>query len=119
LKLINLIKAYIKDVARCIYIGILIAAGIGVVMVIAALVFRGDILDILYRAYIYIGCLAISVAGISFLMPKTLRPLDYNEDWERYFSKLNIGYVILLIGLTLLAAGVVLSIIVFYQSTPS
>lgn len=99
-------KYILLDVLRCICIGILIALGLGVFITLIALIFRLDILRVLYTSWISTGCFGMFIGGMSFLWPNTQRPLDYRTDWEKYFKKLNIGYVILLIGLTILILGI-------------
>lgn len=109
-------KYIVKDILRCVYIGVLIALGLGILLTIIALVFRLNILQAIALSWIYSGCLALLVGGISFLRPNTQRPLDYKNDWERYFKKLNIGHVILLIGTTLLILGIPVYNAWYYQN---
>jgi magnesium-transporting ATPase (P-type) len=99
------LKYILFDVLRSICIGILIALGLGVFITLIALIFRLDILQVLFSAWIFTGCIGMFIGGMSFLWPNTQRPLDHRDDWEKYFKKLNIGFVILFIGITILILG--------------
>jgi hypothetical protein len=116
LKAIAYIKGLARDLARCVFIGLFIAAIFAVLMVIVTLISGWNWLDLLYRSYFYIGSLGLLIAGLSFLKPSTLRPLDYKNDWERYFKKMNIGFVFLFVGITLMVIAVVLYNIRYYQT---
>lgn len=99
-------KYTLLDILRCIYIGILIALGLGVFITLIALIFRLDILQVIYTSWICTGSFGMLIGGISFLKPNTQRPLKYSTEWEKYFKKLNIGYVILLVSLTTFILGI-------------
>lgn len=102
----NKLLFIIKDIARCVYIGLLIAGGSALLMLLLGLIFRQNILMLIYVTCFSIGSMALSVAGISFLKPSTLRPLDHKEEWENYFKILNIGLVLFFIGITLFLVGI-------------
>lgn len=104
----------LKDMARCIFIGFKIASGAAAIAVIVALITKQNILSIIYNFVIYAGCIALSLAGITFIKPITQRPLDHEKDWKDYFTKFNIGVVIFFIGLTLLVIGMLIYAVIFY-----
>lgn len=108
------ISNIVKDTLRCILIGLIIAAGLGILMSLAALIFGSSIPDLISRSCIYVGCFTLFIGGLSFLRPHTQRPLDYKKEWERYFKRMNIGVVILIVGIILLFIGIVLYDITYY-----
>lgn len=105
MKAVEHIFMLFKDILRCVFIGCVVGLGLSVFAVLTALVFRYNVGELVYRFEFYAGMLALLVAGLSFFRPDTTRPFDYEDRWKAYFKKLNIAFVIMFIGLTLVTIG--------------
>lgn len=103
----NKLLLAIKDIAKCIYIGFLIAAGIALIMLLFGLTFRKNIIVLIYQADFSVGSMGLFIAGISFLKPSTLRPFDHKKQWEEHFKLLNIGHVLFFIGISLYIIAII------------
>ncbi|MGO5072504.1 hypothetical protein ACTQ4K_00890 [Clostridium sporogenes] len=47
----------------------------------------------------YVAIFGMAIAGISFTKEELLRPLHHEKQWESYFKKLNLSFVILLMSI--------------------
>lgn len=94
-------KGFLKDLVRCLEISLvafIIPFGIG--MVVGMLFYGLDLKGMLDWGRILVqfsAAIGMLVAGVSFIKPQTMRPLNYDEEWKIYFRKMNLSHVILFV----------------------
>ena len=92
-----------KDILNCAKLAVYIFLGSAVVGVIIGYIQYGSNLEevLLWgdRLSLIIGVFGMGIAGISFLKPSTMRPLEYQQQWEEYYAVLNLSHVILFVSL--------------------
>lgn len=102
----------ILDFLKCIALGIILSAAIGLVSgIIYAIIYKGSTIDILEgvkRMLYYIGGLGLLLSAAFFVQKDGIRPLVYDKEWKHYFSIMNLGFVILFMNLTICIIGMIL-----------
>ncbi len=73
-----------------------------------------DILLYIRNAGFITACGGMLIGAIGYLMPMThLRPLDYNDDWQKYFSKFNLVTVITIICIFIIVYTLILDVTMY------
>lgn len=84
-------KKYLKDILYCIKFSIYIFLGAFLIGGLIGLIVKGA--NIIYimtwgsRIAQYISFFGLFIAAISFMNENSMRPLNYEENWKSYFSK--------------------------------
>lgn len=96
-------KYYLNDIFRCFKLSVyffivpfFIGAVIGIIMQ------GNDITGIVLwgcRVVQYVAIFGLALAGMSFLKQDLMRPLNYQNQWETYYKKFNLSFVILFISI--------------------
>ncbi|OFI07505.1 hypothetical protein CLOACE_03340 [Clostridium acetireducens DSM 10703] len=112
-------KEYLKDIVFCFKVSIYIFAiffGIGIVIgiLLANFNFR-DILLWGCRIVQYLSILGMIICALAFTKTELLRPLNYNEEWRKYFRKLNLFWVILIISLIITILSYCLESLIIFK----
>lgn len=96
-------KYYLEDIAYCLKLSLIFSAIPFVLGIIVGLILqKSDYIQVILwgcRMVQYLAALGLVLTGISFTKVELLRPLDYQSQWETYFKKFNLAFVILLISL--------------------
>lgn len=94
-----------KDLLNCAKLAVYIFIGVFLVgLIIGYLQSRGQWGEVLLwgaRLSLIASAIGLGIVGMSFLKPDTMRPLEYQKQWEEYYSVLNLTYVILFVSLFL------------------
>lgn len=105
----NWIKKAFFDILKCIGIGSIIAIAFGIVTGLIAIIASGGdttlTLDWIKRVVYIIGGLGLLLSGGAFAQRDGTRPLVYEEQWKTHFKALNIGFVFLIISLSVVVWG--------------
>lgn len=109
-------KEYVEDILYCLKLSIyffIIPFAIGAII---GLILHGvDKMQIIIwgcRVMQYLGCAGLALAGISFVKTDLMRPLNYQREWETYFKKLNLPFVILIISSVIIAIAFIIQDII-------
>lgn len=106
------VMKFILDFLKCIALGIIISAAIGLVSgIVYAIIYKGstiEILDGIKRMLYYIGGLGLLLSAAFFIKKDGIRPLIYDKEWKRYFAIMNLGFVIFFMNLTICIIGMLL-----------
>lgn len=117
------ISLYLNDILRCFKLSLmlwLIPLILGGVTSFIGQLIKGqgiityNILLTIRNLGFIIPSFGLFIGAVGYLMPLThLRPLDYNEDWRRFFSKLNMVTVITITCAFMVFYTFILDIIMF------
>lgn len=111
-KLVKSFFNFFKDILRCAYIGICISAGVlllvGLILpiIIGFDIFR--IFDGAKNVLYFAGSLGLFLSAGFFMKRDGTRPLVYKDKWKKYFKKLNIGFVIMFVSLSIIIMGIII-----------
>ncbi|MDF2672797.1 MAG: hypothetical protein K0R09_1062 [Clostridiales bacterium] len=111
----NKLKCFFIDIVKCIkyalFISFLIAAITTIVFLLShngiTIWLLSDVKKYLY----YSGCFTLFISIGFFLQKRTLRPLVYEKDWKKNFSKLSLSFVIMFTGFFVCGIGMILQFI--------
>lgn len=107
---------FFKDILRCLYVGICISIGILLLSgVILFIIYGFNIFKILSGAtsvIYFAGSLGLFLSAGFFMKRDGTRPLVYKDQWKKYFKKLNIGFVVMLVSLSIIVIGVIMQYII-------
>lgn len=99
----SFIKDFIEDLLYCLKLSVGIFFIPFIIGMIAGIVLHGlnvkEILSWGSRFVQWASALGLGIAGIAFIKPKYMRPLNYQDVWETYFKKLNLVHVIFFISI--------------------
>ena len=99
-------KEYLKDILYCIKFSIYIFIVTFLIGVVIGIIVGGFnlivIMDWGSRISQYVSFLGLFISALSFMSENLMRPLNYEEQWKTYFSKLNLTFVIFFISLFIL-----------------
>ena len=95
-------KYYIEDILYSFKLSLYFFAGTFVLGIILGLILHG----FNWTQVILLGCkfaeivatFGLALSAISFVKRDLMRPLNYQKQWETYFSKLNLSHVIFFIS---------------------
>lgn len=96
-------KGYLNDVLYCLKISFyffIVPFIIGIIIGFA--IYGKDISGVIIwgcRFVQYFSILGLAIAGMSFLKQDLMRPLNYQNQWQTYFKKLNLAFVTLFISI--------------------
>lgn len=109
-------KGYVEDILYCLKISLYFFIIPFVLGCIIGIVLHGfDVLQVVIwgcRIVQILGCLGLAVAGMSFLKTDLMRPLNYQREWETYFKKLNLSFVILIISVIIIVVAFIIQDII-------
>lgn len=107
---------FFKDILRCLYVGFCISAGILLLSGLILLIIYGldifKILSVATSVLYFAGSLGLFLSAGFFMKRDGTRPLVYKDQWKKYFKKLNIGFVVMFISLSIIVAGVIMQYII-------
>lgn len=114
-RLVNLLR----DVIKCITIGLIITAAIFLIAGgIALLANKGSIsvsLEVVKSILLIVGSLGLLLCAILILKKKSEEPLKYIDEWKKKFGILSYKLVLAFVSLTILLCGGFLDWILFYK----
>ena len=98
----DIMKEYLDDILYCLKVSLYFFAAPFIIGAVIGLILHGkDIAGIIVfgcRIVQYIAVLGLALAGISFLKQDLMRPLNHQKQWETYFNRLNLAFVILFVS---------------------
>lgn len=102
----------IKDILKCIIIGVIISLGLSLLASLVLIILYGNktvsILEGIKSVNYFFGAMGMLLSGGFFMKRDGTRPFIYKEEWKGHFKKMNIGFVIMFIGMAVIAFGVVI-----------
>ena len=106
------IIALTLDILKCIALGIILSVTVGLIIgIIFAIIHKGNMISIfegIKKAIYYIGGLGLLLSAAFFVQKDGIRPLVYDKEWKKYFSVLNVGFVIFFMNITICIIGMFL-----------
>jgi vacuolar-type H+-ATPase subunit I/STV1 len=115
-KMEGYIKKLTKDILYCLKLSIYFFAAPFILGGVIGLIQHGfnlkEILVWSTRLTLLFSAVGMGVAALSFIRPDSMRPLNYQSEWEEYFGVLNLTVVILIISLAVAVYGFILDNIV-------
>ena len=96
-------KEYVKDISYCLKISCYFFSAAFLLGTLIGFISYG----FNFKGIIIWGCRVVQyfavfgyiLSGISFIRQELMRPLNYQEQWEKYFKKLNLAGVILFMSI--------------------
>lgn len=109
-------SGFTKDILKCAKISLFIAVGIFLIFGLIYFTFYNNgttslsffLKDSLY----YIGCFGFLISIGFFMQKNATRPLKYQDQWNKMFSKLNLGFSIMFISFFICLYGMAIQLIV-------
>ncbi|MDF2880653.1 MAG: hypothetical protein K0R54_1210 [Clostridiaceae bacterium] len=99
----SFIKDLIKDLLYCLKLSVGIFFIPFIIGMIVGVILHGlNIKEVLAwgsRIVQWASAFGLGIAGIAFIKPKYMRPLNYQDVWETYFRKFNLAHVIFFISI--------------------
>ncbi len=97
------IKDFIKDLLYCLKLSVGVFFIPFILGAIAGMIMHGpnikEILSWGSRFVQWVSAMGLGIAGIAFIKPKFMRPLNYQDVWETYFKKFNLAHVLFFISI--------------------
>lgn len=110
-------KKYLKDILYCVKFSIYIFIVAFFIGGLIGLIVGGFNLVIIMdwgsRISQYVSFLGLFISAVSFMREDSMRPLNYEEQWETYFTKLNLTFVIFFISLFILIFSICIQDIIW------
>ena len=102
----------IKDVFKCAKVALFIAIGISIFFTIIYYIFYNNgnlsLFNFIKNNLYYIGCFGFLISAAFFIQRNATRPLKYQDSWNKMFSKLNLGLVIMFISFFICLYGMII-----------
>lgn len=96
-------KGYLEDILYCFKLSLYFFIISFVIGGIVGFILHGmdmrQVVTWACRMVQILGTLGLAIAGMSFLKSDLMRPLNYQKEWETYFKKFNLSFVILIISI--------------------
>ncbi|MDO6353697.1 hypothetical protein Q3V94_01175 [Caloramator sp. CAR-1] len=110
------IRLFINDALKAMGIGFAISLIIlSISWAICFIVYKGNtflVFNGVKNSLYYIGILILFLSAAFFIQRDATRPLNYEDEWKKHFKVLNLGFVILFIGIAINVAGMVIQNII-------
>jgi hypothetical protein len=114
-------KGILKDLFRCFKLSLkifLIPLTLGAVVGLIASISRGEfylqeIFGFVNRMTIRVSCFGLAISAIGLVKTRMMEPLNYEEQWAKYFSVLNLVGAIFFISLFMLIYSVIIDVALF------
>ncbi|MCX7904935.1 MAG: hypothetical protein N2486_10560 [Caloramator sp.] len=106
------IRLFIKDALKAMGIGLVLSLIIlSISWAICFIMYRGNtflVFNGVKNSLYYIGILILFLSAAFFVQRDATRPLNYEDEWKKHFKVLNLGLVILFIGIAINIVGMVI-----------
>lgn len=107
--IMDCIKDFLLDLLRCLKYAVIISLFVNIISFVFFISKYGHInpylLNYFSKNSYYIGCFILFISIWFFIKPSTLRPLDYQNEWNRLFHKLSLAFVVMFTGLFICCIG--------------
>jgi hypothetical protein len=104
----------LKDIFKCGKVAFFITMGISTFFTVVYYIFYNNshpsLLDFIKNNLYYIGCFGFLICSGFFIQKNAVRPLKYQDSWNKMFSKLNLGLVVMFVSLFICMYGMVIQI---------
>lgn len=109
-----MISKIAKDIFKCAKIALYISIGAFIFFGLIYFLFYSH-RDIGFLSYIknnlyYIGCFGLIICCGFFIKKNANRSFKYQDDWNKMFNKLNLGFVVMFISLFICFYGMVIQL---------
>ncbi|MCR1898445.1 hypothetical protein NSA47_05500 [Irregularibacter muris] len=108
----------LKDIFKCAKLALFISSGIAVFFTLIYFIFyQGkdiSLFGFIKNALYYIGCFGFLISAGFFIQKNATRPLTYQDAWNKMFSVLNLGLVIMFVSLFICFYGMIVQICIGY-----
>lgn len=106
--------AILKDILKCTKIALFISVGISILFTSIYYIFYNNgsssLLYFIKNNLYYIGCFGLLISSGFFIQKNATRPLKYQDSWNKMFSKLNLGMVVMFVSLFICLCGIVIQL---------
>lgn len=103
-----------KDILKCTKIALLISIAISIFFTAIYYIFynsgSSSLLYFIKNNLYYIGCFGFLISSGFFIQKNATRPLKYQDSWNRMFSKLNLGMVVMFVSLFICLYGMIIQL---------
>lgn len=110
------IRSFIKDALKAMGIGFILSLIIlSISWVICFIMYGGNtflVFNGVKNSLYYIGIITLFLSAAFFIQRDATRPLNYEDEWKKHFKVLNLGFVILFIGIAINVAGMIVQNII-------
>lgn len=109
------IKNFLLDLLRCLKYAVIISLFVSIITSIFFIsryrCINLSLLNYFKKNLYYIGCFILFISIWFFIKPNTLRPLDYQNEWNKFFHKLSLAFVVMFTGLFTCCIGMLMQFI--------
>jgi hypothetical protein len=106
---------FVRDLFKCAKIAFYIAVGVAIFATIIFCIFYDkhhmNLFGYIKNCLYYTGCFGFLVSVGFFVQKNATRPLVYQNEWRKIFYRLNLGFVIMFIGLMICMVGMLIQLI--------
>jgi hypothetical protein len=104
----------LKDILKCAKVALFIAMGISIFFTFIYYIFynnnHSSLLNFIKNNLYYIGSFGFLICSGFFIQKNAIRPLKYQDAWNKMFNKLNLGLVVMFISLFICLYGMVIQL---------
>lgn len=103
---------FLQDILKCVVVGLVISLGVSIISGIILLIIFGTNAAMVFgwikAVNYFVGAMGLLLSGGFFIKRDGTRPFVYKEQWKKLFKQMNIGFVILVIGITIIFVGTII-----------
>lgn len=107
-------SAILKDIFKCTKIALFISLGIAIFFTLIYYIFYSNndisLLNFIKNNLYYVGCFGFLISSGFFIQKNATRPLTYQDSWNKMFSKLNLGFVVMFVSLFICFYGMIIQL---------
>lgn len=104
----------LKDIFKCTKLAFFISLGIAIFFTLIYFIFYSSndisLLNFIKNNLYYVGSFGLLISSGFFVQKNATRPLKYQDSWNKMFSKLNLGLVIMFVSLFICFYGMIIQL---------